>query len=123
MNQSLAPVQFLLLFLIMEIKEITVQELKGMQDSGKDYVLIDVRNPDEFDYCNLGGTLIPMSQIAERLTEIPKDKLVIIHCHHGGRSRKVVQWLQDAQGFDNLHNLYGGIHAWSTEIDTSVPMY
>lgn len=107
----------------MEIKEITVQALKNLQDSDEVFYLIDVRNPDEYDYCNLGGTLIPMSQIPEKLGEIPKEGTVIIHCHHGGRSRKVVQWLQDTQGFENLYNLYGGIHAWSQEIDTNVPMY
>lgn len=107
----------------MEIKEITVQELKQMIESNNDYCLIDVRNPDEYEYCNLGGKLIPMSSIPENLAEIPKDCPVIIHCHHGGRSRKVVQWLQSAHGFENLHNLYGGIHAWSVEIDTGVPIY
>ncbi|MCE2929424.1 MAG: hypothetical protein LW817_07330 [Candidatus Caenarcaniphilales bacterium] len=107
----------------MEIKELDVFTLKEMMDSGKDFHLIDVRNPDEFEYCNLNGVLIPMSQIPERIAEIPRDKMVIVQCHHGGRSRKVVQWLQDAHQFDNLYNLFGGIHAWSIEIDSNVPIY
>lgn len=107
----------------MEIKEITVQELKQMQEAGEDFCLIDVRNPDEFEYCNLNGELICMSEIPDSCTKIPKDKKVIVHCHHGGRSRKVIAWLQDTKGYENLYNLTGGIHAWSTEIDTNVPIY
>ena len=106
-----------------EIKSLTVQELKALQDSKEDFVLIDVRNPDEFDYCNLNGTLIPMSEIPERFNEITKDKKTIIHCHHGGRSKKVIDWMQSYHNYENLYNLDGGIHAWSIEIDTNVPIY
>lgn len=109
--------------ILMEIRELTVQELKAMQDAGEDFTLIDVRNPDEFNYCNLEGILIPMSQIPKKFSEIPKEGKVIVHCHHGGRSRKVIAWLQDAHAYTNLYNLYGGIHAWSMEIDTDVPIY
>ena len=105
------------------LKEMSVQELKDLQDSGDDYVLIDVRNEDEFKFCNLGGKLIPMSKITERFKEIPKDKKVVIHCHHGGRSKKVIAWMQDEHGYENLYNLTGGIHKWSEEIDTSIPIY
>jgi sulfur-carrier protein adenylyltransferase/sulfurtransferase len=107
----------------MEIKEISVQELKSLYDSKEDFLLIDVRNPDEYEYCNLGGELISMSEITESYSKIPKDKKVIIHCHHGGRSRKVIAWLQDNFEYKNLFNLTGGIHAWSTEVDTNVPIY
>jgi len=107
----------------MEIRETTVKELKEMQESKEDFCLIDVRNPDEYEYCHLEGELIPMSNIPEDYSKIPKDKKVIIHCHHGGRSRKVIAWLQDSHGYENLYNLTGGIHAWSIEIDTNIPIY
>jgi adenylyltransferase/sulfurtransferase len=107
----------------MEINEITVQEFKQLKEGNEEFVLIDVRNPDEFDYCNLEGKLIPMTQLAERCTEIPKEGKVIVHCHHGGRSKKVIAWLQDAHGYTNLYNLQGGIHAWSLEIDSDIPIY
>jgi adenylyltransferase/sulfurtransferase len=107
----------------MEIKELSVQELKKLLDDKEEYILIDVRNPDEYEYCNLGAELITMSEIPEAYNRIPKDKKVIVHCHHGGRSRKVIAWLQDSYGYDNLYNLTGGIHAWSTEIDTNVSIY
>ena len=107
----------------MEIKELNVQELKTKIDNKEDFLLIDVRNPDEFDYCNIDGKLIPMGEIPERYSEIPKDKEVIIHCHHGGRSKKVVAWLQDNFGYENLYNLAGGIHHWSEQIDSNVAIY
>lgn len=109
--------------ILMDIAEISVHELKKLQDKGEKFVLIDVRNPDEFDYCNLDGKLIPMTQLAERCTEIPKEGKVVVHCHHGGRSKKVIAWLQDAQDYQNLYNLTGGIHAWSLEIDSNIPIY
>ncbi len=107
----------------MEIKELTVQELKEMQDKGEDFELIDVRKKDEFDYCQMGGKLIPMQEMQERFSEIPKDKKVVVHCHHGGRSKKVIAWMQDYHGYENLYNLNGGIHAWSEQINTDVPIY
>ncbi len=107
----------------MEIKEIGVTELKTMMETGKDFTLIDVRTPDEFEYCNLGAKLVPMSEILERFTEIPKEGIVIVHCNHGGRSKKVIDWLQATQGYQNLYNLAGGIHSWSIEVDSNVPIY
>ena len=107
----------------MEIKEIDVLELRKLMQENKDFTLIDVRTPDEYQYCNLGGALIPMSEILERYSEIPKEGKVIIYCHHGSRSKKVIDWLQANHGYTNLLNLSGGIHAWSTEIDSGVPIY
>lgn len=107
----------------MVINEVSVLELKNKLDNEEDFILIDVRNPDEFEYCNIQGKLIPMSQIPERYSEIPKDKAVVIYCHHGSRSKKVIQWLQDNFDYKNLYNLEGGIHAWSCEIDSNVPIY
>ena len=107
----------------MNIKEIDVKTLKKKIDNKEDFLLIDVRNPDEFDYSNLNAILIPMGEIPERYQEIPKDKEVVIHCHHGGRSKKVIAWLQDNFKYENLYNLAGGIHSWSEEIDSDVPMY
>lgn len=107
-----------------EVKEISVTELKSMKDGGEAYTLIDVRNMDEYKFCNFDDAkLIPMSEIGERFAEIPKEGTVIIHCHHGGRSKKVIQWMQDQHSYENLLNLAGGIHAWSTEIDTAIPIY
>lgn len=104
------------------MKEVTVQELKQMMDQHDDFQLIDVRETHEFDYCNLGGQLIPMGEVMNNLDKISKDKKVVIHCKSGGRSGTIVQLLSE-RGYDNLYNLKGGILAWADQIDSSVPKY
>ncbi len=106
-----------------EIKEITVTELKEWRDSGKDFQLIDCREQYEYDFCNLDGELIPLGAILEQSEKIVKDKDVVIHCRSGQRSATAIMQLQQNMGFTKLHNLKGGILAWSAEVDSSVPTY
>ena len=105
------------------MKEITVQELKKLKDTGADFQLIDVREPHEFDICNLDGELIPMSEIPYNVDKIAKDKQVVIHCRSGKRSGDMLLWLEKNHGFNNLYNLKGGILAWAKEIDPEMPQY
>ena len=105
------------------MKEVTVQELKALKDSGADFQLIDVREPHEFDICDLGGELIPQGDIPSSVNKIDKNKQVIIHCRSGARSGNMVQWLEKNHGFTNLYNLKGGILAWAREIDPEMPTY
>lgn len=105
------------------MKEVTVQELKSLLDTKADFQLIDVREPHEFDICNLNGELIPQGDIPSSVDKIAKDKQVVIHCRSGARSGNMVQWLEKNHGFTNLYNLKGGILAWAKEIDPSVPTY
>lgn len=105
------------------MKEVTVQELKKLIDSGADFQLIDVREPHEFDICNLNGELIPQGDIPGNVDKISKDKQVVIHCRSGARSGNMVQWLEKNHGYTNLYNLKGGILAWAREIDPSMPTY
>ncbi len=105
------------------MKEVTVQELKALKDSGTDFQLIDVREPHEYDICNLDGELIPQGEIPNSVERISKDKQVVIHCRSGARSGNMVQWLEKNHGFTNLYNLKGGVLAWAKEIDTSMPTY
>jgi sulfur-carrier protein adenylyltransferase/sulfurtransferase len=105
------------------MKEVTVQELKALKDKGADFQLIDVREPHEYEICNLDGELIPQAEIPHNVDKISKDKQVIIHCRSGGRSGNMVQWLEKNSGFTNLYNLKGGILAWAKEIDTSMATY
>ena len=88
-------------------------------------VLIDCREQDEYDVAAIEGSiLLPMSQWAEvsgRLTELT-DKHLIVHCHHGMRSLQVARWLRE-NGFPNAQSMTGGIAAWSTEIDPTIPQY
>lgn len=102
------------------IRETTVEELRDLKESGTPHTLIDVREQAEYDAANIGGTLIPLGQLAERANEIPKEGRVIVHCRMGGRSARAIEYLQ-SQGWTNLENLAGGIHAWSDRIDPSLP--
>jgi molybdopterin/thiamine biosynthesis adenylyltransferase/rhodanese-related sulfurtransferase len=105
------------------MKEVTVQELKKLKESGADFQLIDVREPHEYDICNLDGELIPMSEIPHNVDKISKDKQVVIHCRSGKRSGDMLLWLEKNHGFTNLYNLKGGVLAWAKEIDPEMPVY
>ncbi len=102
--------------------EIEPQELARMREAKEDFFLLDVREPLEYQTARIeGSTLIPMGQVPGRAAEIPRDKPIVVHCHHGGRSMQIVRWLQ-RQGID-ASNLSGGIDRWSLEVDPKVPRY
>ena len=105
------------------MQEVSVDELKDKIDNKEDFILVDVREQNEFDICSLGGLEIPMSQIMARYQEIPKDKPVIIHCKSGKRSANVISALEQNFGYNNLSNLEGGILAWADEIDPEMDQY
>jgi rhodanese-related sulfurtransferase len=104
--------------------ELSVEETKRLLDEKPgEVVLIDVREPFEWDTCRIAGAEhIPMRQIPEHVGSLPKDKHLLIHCHHGGRSLRVTQYLR-ANGYDAVSNVAGGIDAWSLVIDPTVPRY
>lgn len=104
------------------MKEITVTQLKSRMDAGDDFQLIDVREESEYEFCNIGGQLIPMGELLQNLDKISRDKDVIIHCKSGGRSGAIVGALM-ARGYDNVLNLRGGILAWAQEVDRNTPTY
>jgi adenylyltransferase/sulfurtransferase len=105
------------------MKEVTVEELKELKDSGQDFQLIDVREPHEYDICNLEGELIPMGQIPANVDKISKDKQVIMYCRSGRRSADIISWLEKKHHLTNLYNLKGGILAWAREIDPDMETY
>ena len=104
------------------VPEMTVQELKRRLDAGEDIVVIDVREPHEYEFANIGGTLIPMGELPARIHELDPDREIVVHCRSGSRSARAVEFLQ-ASGFDHVSNLKGGIRAWSQEIDPALPQY
>lgn len=108
---------------VTHIKTIDVVELKKMMDEKKPFQLIDCREPDEYEFCNIGGELMPMNDIVENVEKIRRDIPAIIMCRSGRRSADVVVELQQRFGFTNLYNLNGGILAWSREIDPNIPQY
>lgn len=86
-------------------------------------VLLDVREPWEFEKARIeGATFIPMRELPSRVGQIDEDKEVVAICHHGGRSMQVAMFLEK-QGFKRVHNLVGGIDAWSRSVDPAVPLY
>jgi adenylyltransferase/sulfurtransferase len=104
------------------IPEITVVELKERQDKNEKIVLLDVRQENEHQFVNIGGTLVPLHQLADRVTELDPAAETIVYCRSGARSATAVQFLMNA-GFSDVKNLQGGILAWATEIDPSLPKY
>jgi rhodanese-related sulfurtransferase len=102
--------------------EIGPQALKELRDSKSDFVLIDVREPAEYETCNLGGELIPLGTLSQRLPELDKSAHVVVHCKGGARAAKATAALRDA-GFENAWNLKGGILAWIDEVDPSLTRY
>jgi len=98
------------------MKEITSKELKQLMDENKDFQLIDVREPYEYDEVNIKAELIPMGEVMDNVDKISKDKQVVIHCRSGKRSATVIGALESQHGFTNLYNLKGGILAYIDEV-------
>ncbi len=107
---------------IME-SEISVIDLKRRIDAHEDPLILDVREPFELEICAFESALhIPLQSIPTRMAEIPKDRPVVVVCHHGVRSANAMAFLNE-QGWTNLSNLEGGIHAWALEIDPNMAQY
>lgn len=105
------------------MQEITVDELARWRGEGKNFVLLDVREPYELEMASIeGATSIPMSEIVQRVSELDRDAEIAVLCHHGGRSARVAQFLA-AQGFSRVYNVDGGINEYSLQIDPLIPTY
>ncbi|AKD03218.1 rhodanese-like domain-containing protein [Pontibacter korlensis] len=103
--------------------EITAEELKVRLAHSSKIQIVDVREPEEFEICNLGGELIPLADIPKQSGRIRRDVPVVVVCHHGFRSAQAINYLTQRLGFENLLNLKGGIHAWATQVDPSMATY
>lgn len=105
------------------VPEKSVTELKRMMDEGTDFVLLDVRDPDEWEVSRIEpAKLIPLGELPGRTGELDPEKTTLVLCHSGARSARAVKMLQE-KGFQDVHNVAGGILAWSRSIDPSVPVY
>jgi molybdopterin/thiamine biosynthesis adenylyltransferase/rhodanese-related sulfurtransferase len=103
--------------------EIEVTEVKEKLDRGDHFVLIDVREPHEYQICNIpAAKLIPLGQVGQRLSELDPEADIVIHCKSGMRSARACGILK-AAGFKHVRNMKGGILAWSDQVDPSVPKY
>ena len=104
------------------VPEITVEELKQRLDAREDLFILDVREPHEYNICNLNGHLIPLNDLPRRVHELDPGKEMVVHCRSGARSARAVGFLRQA-GFSKARNLAGGILAWADRIDPKVPKY
>ena len=105
------------------MNEISVTDLKRKHDAGEDFLLLDVREPDELAIASIPWAVaMPMGQVPGRLDELPKDKPIAVLCRSGARSGRVTEFLNE-NGFPDVANVAGGILAWSDAIDPSVPKY
>lgn len=107
------------------IKQISPAELAAwLADKSREApLLLDVREPWEHDKARIAGSqLVPMQEIPARVAEIAENREVVAICHHGGRSMQVATFLEKS-GFPRVHNLAGGIDAWSRTVDASVALY
>lgn len=105
--------------------EIDCRSVKAKLDQQADFLLLDCREKTEYDTVHIPeATLLPMSELQTRVGELEpqKQREIIVHCHHGGRSLRVTNWLR-AQGFPNVQSMAGGIDEWATTVDTSLPRY
>jgi molybdopterin/thiamine biosynthesis adenylyltransferase/rhodanese-related sulfurtransferase len=104
------------------VPEIQVEELKRRLDAGEDLFVLDVREPHEYQICNINGHLIPLGDLPKRVHELDSSREIVAHCRSGVRSAKAVTFLQQA-GFKKVHNLAGGILAWADRVDPKMPKY
>jgi sulfur-carrier protein adenylyltransferase/sulfurtransferase len=104
------------------VPEMQVEELKQRLDAGEDLFVLDVREPHEYQICNIGGYLIPLGDLPKRVHELDSSREIVAHCRSGVRSGKAVAFLRQA-GFRKVHNLAGGILAWADRVDPKMPKY
>jgi rhodanese-related sulfurtransferase len=102
--------------------DISARDLQQLRDSGTEFTLLDVREPGEHETVNIGGTLIPLGQLDDRLGELDQSSHVVVHCRAGFRGAQAAEKLR-AAGFGNAWNVNGGLMAWIDHVDPSLPRY
>ena len=107
----------------MTVKQLSATELKSKIQQQENLFLLDVREPNEFQYAHIADSvLIPLNQIPNRLGELDPQQEIVVICHHGMRSQQAANYLVQS-GYKNIANLTGGIDAWSCTCDSSVRRY
>lgn len=104
------------------VQQMDVATLKQLIDSGQRFHFFDVRTPQERATASIPGSRLLDATVAAEIEELPKDAMLVFHCHHGGRSQQAAEQFRNL-GYRNVHNIAGGIDAWSQQIDPSVPRY
>lgn len=104
------------------VRQMSVRELASLLESGERFELLDVRTPEERAIAAIPGSIILNETEAARIESLARDTMLVLHCHHGGRSQQAAEQFV-ALGFSQVWNVVGGIDAWSQEIDPDVPRY
>ena len=104
------------------LRELSVSDLKAMMDAGEDFKLVDVRTPSEFETARIEGAQLLDEGLYDQLLALPTDTRLVFLCHHGPRGEDAAKQFM-AQGFSDVHNVTGGMDAWSLEIDPEIPRY
>jgi rhodanese-related sulfurtransferase len=107
------------------IAQLSPQDLqRWREDATRDApVVVDVREPWEVAICRIGDSVaIPLGQLPSRIDDLPRERPIVLVCHHGGRSQHAAMLLARA-GFESVHNLQGGVAAWAEQVDASMPRY
>lgn len=105
--------------------DIACHDVKQLLEGSDDLLLLDCRTGEEWTLVRIeGATLIPIEEIQSRAAELEphRERRIVVHCHHGGRSRMVVEWLR-GRGFARAQNMTGGIDVWAQQIDPQLPRY
>lgn len=105
--------------------EISCSEVKQALENAADLLLVDCREQNEYELVSIDGAmLLPISELQDRATELDdhKNGRIVVHCHHGGRSLQVVNWLR-GQGYDKAQSMAGGIDEWALEIEPGMTRY
>ena len=105
-----------------DVKQLAPHDVQKLRDEGRKFVFLDVRTPEERATASITGTRLLDQAAASEIEQLPKDTMLVFHCHHGGRSQAAAEHFR-SRGFTNVHNMAGGIDAWSREVDPSVPRY
>ena len=105
------------------LPEISPQELKQKLDANESILLLDVREPSEYDIVHLeDARLIPLNTLPHHIESLPSDQEIVVYCHHGQRSLYATAYLHQ-NGFTEAKNLMGGIDQWAAKIDSTLPRY
>jgi monothiol glutaredoxin len=105
-----------------EVHQISPAEVQRLREGGANFQFLDVRTPEEREIATIAGTRLLDQATAAEIERLPKDTMLVLHCHHGGRSQAAAEHFR-SRGFTNVHNMAGGIDAWSKDVDPSVPRY
>jgi monothiol glutaredoxin len=105
-----------------DVKQTAPRDVKRLLDEGAKFVFLDVRTPEERATASIPGTRLLDQSTAAEIEGLPKDTMLVFHCHHGGRSQSAAEPFR-SRGFTNVHNMAGGIDAWSRDVDQKVPRY